>query len=540
MKKLAALIMSAVMLVTVCAFAQYSESELINKTDSAVSWKNSKAAPYYNSGTEASDLYIFALKRLGVEYDYERYGDNMKSVLGGYGSNRSAAVYARTILALDACGIDTQNYIERDFVAEGTYGKENLGGADELSWALIAMDSADYEVADWAINTRESIIKGIMAEQNEDGSIGNGAESTAIALIALAGYTYDETVYEYTNSITGEEKSATAWEIAEPAIDYLSAEQSGWGDYYNLKTTALALIALDYMDIDAENDERFIKNDKTVVDGLLQYEVGDGSFSSDMNDSDSAATTYAICALTSHLRQLQGKSKLFDMMTNDVVDDVKHTISGSGSGSGSGSSSGSTSGSASSSTGSSVSRPSGSTSSSSSAAKPSVSSGSSSSKKPSTSSSSSSKVSSVKRPASTMTPIGTAKPLATKIPRKRALVGPVKMPGPLRQTPTPSPEDEKDIAADDLDTGNDNGSMSNPASAIVLLVLAMIVTAGGAVYVIRTRKFVPLPKRAPAEDGYKAKIHRRTEIHGAYKEREKYKERGKYKARGRYKGGGRK
>lgn len=538
MKKLAALIMSAVMLVTVCAFAQYSESELISKTDSAVSWKNSKAAPYYNSGTEASDLYIFALKRLGVEYDYERYGDNMKSVLGGYGPNRSAAVYARTILALDACGIDTQNYIERDFVADGTYGKENLSGTDERSWALIALDSADYEVADWAVNTRESIIKGIMSEQNEDGSIGNGAESTALALIALADYTYDETVYEYTDSITGEEKSATAWEVAAPAIDYLSAEQSGWGDYYNLKTTALVLIALDYMDIDAENDERFIKNDKTVVDGLLQYEVGDGSFSSDMNDSDSTATTYAICALASHLRQLQGKSKLFDMTSDDIVDDVKHTVGSSSAGSGSSSSSGSSG-----SSGSSVNKPSGSTSSSgssSSVTKPSVSSGSSSSKKPSTSSSSSSsKVPSVKRPASTMTPIGTARPLATKNPRKRALVGPVKMPGPLRQTPTPSPEDKNDAEKEDLNTGNQSDSRSNPASVSVLLVLAMLVTAGGAVYVIRTRKFVPLPKRAAAGDGYKAKVHRRTEIHGAYREREKYRERGKYKARGKYRGAGR-
>lgn len=139
-----------------------------------------------------------------------------------------------------------------------------------------------------------------------------------------------------------------------------------------------------------------------------------------------------------------------------------------------------------------------------------------------------------------MTPIGTARPLATKIPRKRALVGPVKMPGPLRQTPTPSPADEDSAENDDLNTGNESGRRSNPASAAALLVLAALVTAGGAVYVIRTGKFVPLPKRKPAEDGYKAKVHRRTEIHGAYREREKYRERGKYKARGKYRGTGRK
>lgn len=496
MKKLVAFIMSAVMLLSVCAFAEYSENDLIKAADSAVSWKNSKAAPYYNSGTEASDLFIFAVKRLGVEYDYERYSDNMKSVLGGYGSNRAASVYARTILALTACGENASDYNGRDFIADGTYNKNNINGADEWSWALIALDSRDWELPDWAPHTRADMIKNIMAEQDTNGSIGGSAYSTALSLIALSKYTYDETAYEYTNNVTGEQKYATAWEIASPALDYLASEQSDWGDYYNLKTTALSLIALDYMDVDAENDERFIKGGKTVVDGLMEYSVGDGSFSSDMNDSDSTATTYAICALTSHLRQLQGKSKLFDLTSNDTVDGVKHNLNGS-----------SVSG---------TSAPSY-TKAPTVTKKPSTSSGTSSTtKRPTTT-----KVPSTRRPATTMSPIGSAKPSATKAPKK-ALVGPVKMPGPMPQTPAPLEESET------LNTPQSGGGVSHKLPiGVAMLAIAALITAAGVTYVIRTSKDALLPKRKT--DIYRAKTHRRTEIHGVYKKRGKYKERGKYK-----------
>lgn len=511
MKKFIAFLTAAMMIMTVCVSAKYSEDDLTKTVDEAVAWKNSNASPYYNSGTEAADLYIFALKRLGVEYDYERYSDNMRSVLGNYGSNRSAAVYARTILALEACGQDAGYFNDRNFVGEGTYDKDNISGADDWAWALIALDSKDYGVPEGSRNSREDIIKHIMAAQNADGSIGRSVSSTAVAVIALSEYTYDEKVYTYTNAETGGEESANAWEIVSAALEYLSKEQSDWGDYYDLKTTALVLIALDYMDIDVDNDGRFVKDGKTVVDGLLVYKLGDGSFSSDMNDSDSTATTYAICALTSHLRQIQGRAKLFDMTSNDTVEGVKHNINSSSSSnnsgsnnSGSSSSSGSSGSSSGSSSSSSVSRPS-----------------SSATTRPKTTTAP--KVQSTRRPAAaTMSPISSAKPTMTPKPRKKALVGPVKMPGPMQVTPEPA----EDFETDNLNNSNKKGSASRSLPiGIAMLAAAALITAGGVTYVIRTSRDIPLPKK----DRYKAKIHRRTEIHGRYKKRGKYKERGKYK-----------
>ena len=506
MKKLIAFLTAAIMILGVCVSAQYSEDDLTDTVDAAVAWKNSHASPYYNSGTEASDLYIFALKRLGIEYDYSRYDNSMKSVLQGYGSNRTAAVYARAILALDACGADTQSYNGRDLVADGSYNKDNISSAEDWSWALIALDSRDYSVPDWAVNKRADMVRNIMAAQNADGSIGRSAASTALALIALADYTYEETEYAYTDA-SGAERNATAWEAAISAVNYLSQEQSDWGDYYDLKTTALVLIALDAIDADVEHDERFIKDQNTVVDGLLVYKLGDGSFSSDLNDSDSTATSYAILALTSHLRHLQGRAKLFDMTADDTVDGVKKNPGETDPPSES-SSSGSSS---------SVTKPSGS---SSSVTKPSVSSGSS------TKATAKPNVQSTKRPATTtMRPISSAKPTSSPVPRKKALVGPVEMPGPLQKTPEPM---EMPPESEELNNGGSHGSASRPLSVgIAMLALAAIITALGVTYVIRTSKDVPLPRKT--DDIYKAKIHRKTEVHGRYKKRGKYKERGKYK-----------
>ncbi len=511
MKKLIAFLTAAIMILGVCVSAQYSEDDLTDTVDAAVAWKNSHASPYYNSGTEASDLYIFALKRLGIEYDYGRYNNSMKSVLQGYGSNRTAAVYARAILALDACGADTQSYNGRDLVADGSYNKDNISGADDWSWALIALDSRDYSVPDWAVNKRADMVRNIMAAQNADGSIGRNAASTALALIALADYTYEETEYTYTDA-SGAEKTATAWEAAISAVNYLSQEQSEWGDYYDLKTTALVLIALDAIDADVENDGRFIKDGNTVVDGLLVYTLGDLRFTRDHNDSDSTATSYAILALTSHLRHLQGRAKLFDMTADDTVDGVEKNPNETNPPSESSSSGSSSSGSSSSGSSSSGS--------SSSVTKPSVSSGSS------TKTTAKPKVQSTKRPAATtMKPISSAKPSSSPVPRKKALVGPVEMPGPLQKTPEPM---EMPPESEELNTGGSHGSASRPLSiGIAMLALAAVITALGVTYVIRTSKDVPLPRKT--NDIYKAKIHRKTEVHERYKKREKYKERGKYK-----------
>ncbi|MCI5604124.1 MAG: hypothetical protein MR413_00500 [Clostridia bacterium] len=576
MKKFIAFLIAAMMTATVCVNAQYSNSELVSTLNSAVSWKEENASPYYNPGSESGDLYITALKQMGMKYDYTRYSDSMQYIMGAYGEGISAAAYSRGILALQACGIDARSFNNRDYVAEGTYHKGNITGVENWSWALIALDSGRYEVPEWAYDTREDMVKYIMANQNEDGSFGSGAASTALAIIALEDYTYDDKIYTYVSDVTGEDRSTTAIEASTLGLEYLSQEQSDWGDYYDLKSTALTLIALDYMDIDAEKDERFIKDGKTVIDGLMEYREGDGGFSNELNGSDSTATTYAICALTSHLRHIQGKGNLFDMLSEDSVDGIKqinnsnansnNNTNNSGSGnsnSSTGSSSsnsgntgspGSTnnsgSGNSNSSTGSSSSNSgntgsSGSTNNSGSASnatkapsatkKPTNTMAPITSSKPRIAATAKPKVSSTTRPATTMKPITTALPSAkpTSAPRKKALVGPVEMPGPMMQTPQPTSEPDAKQSKTDLHKTNNGiaGISHSLPIGIAMLAAAALITGAGIAYVVYTSKNVPERKKVKKhnDERYEAKIHRRTEVHGRYKARERYKERGKYK-----------
>jgi hypothetical protein len=558
MKKFIAFVIASMMLITVCASAQYSSNDLVNTVNAAIEWKENDASPYYDPASEAADLYIFALKRLGLNYDYTRYSDNLQTVLNAYGANVSAAPYAHAILALQACGVEARDFNNRDYVADGTYQKGNISGVDNWSWALIALDSGDYEVPSWAYDNRDDMVRYIMANQNDDGSFGSGAASTALAIIALDDYTYEDKTYTFVSDITGKDGSMTAMESASRGLDYLSSVQNEWGDYGDLKSTALAIIALDYMDVDIEKDSRFIKNNKTVLDGFMDYKEGDGGFSNSLNGSDSTATSYAICALTSHLRTLQGKGKLFDMHSYDSVDgsfkqvySTSNSSSNSSSNNSSSSNNNSSSSSNSNNNSSSSSNSNNSSSSSSSSNNNSSSSSSSSSatKAPTISSTSTSKptktmspitsanprVASTTRPATTMSPITSSTPSTstsprrTASPKKQALVGPVEMPGPMMQTPEPTIEPSGSPTKTAASTGRSGLSRSLPLG-IAMLALAAIITAAAVTYVVYTSKNVPMmKKKRNNEPRYEAKVHRQTEIHGRYKARERYKERGKYK-----------
>ena len=128
-------------------------------------------------------------------------------------------------------------------------------------------------------------------------------------------------------------------------------------------------------------------------------------------------------------------------------------------------------------------------------------------------------------------PRASASPRPVRTPRPTVepeLVGPVKLPGPM---PTPEPTIEPDYMTGDL-TRDDilsKDTISIPTAVGIIGLMAL----GGLVIAFMANR---IPKviekkrtRKKQSDIYRAKIHRRTEIHGAYKAREKYKERRKYR-----------
>lgn len=537
MKKLIAFITAAIALLSVCASAQYSGDDLANKLNAAVEWKEKNALPKDDVVSEASDLYIISLKRMGMNYEYRQYSDLMQSVMRAYNSNVSASTYAHSIMALEACGIDAKDFNDRDYISEGIYGKGNITGVDNWSMALIALDSNAYEVPNWAYDDRDDMVKYIMANQHDDGSFDDNAASTALAIIALEPYTYSDKIYTFVSDITGEDKSLIVMQAVDDALNYLSNAQGDWGDYYDLKSTALVLMALDDMDIDVEKDERFLRDNQSVVDGLMAYSEIDGGFSMHNDGSDSLATSYAICALTSHLRQIQGKGKMFDFLSDDKPSGIKQISLNKDTDTNKNNNTSNSSNSNNNSNNSSNNSSSGNSNNSNSSASSNNSTTSKATTAPSNTAKATTKpqttmkpagtahpkVASTMRPASSASPRATVTPRATAAPRKKALVGPVEMPGPMPKTPEPTiPADENTKA------GGGRMAHSLPIG-IAFLAIAALITAGGITYIIMTNEKTKTTKKKRHEERYEAKIHRRTEIHGAYKARERYKERGKYK-----------
>lgn len=495
-KRIIAALCAAVLIPTICVNAEYKESDLKNAVDKAIEWKDANDNPLYGIGTSSADWYIIALNRLGKSYDYKEYLAGLDGVAAGYDEENNASDMHRTAMAASASGGNPMYIGGRDLIADGTYFRDNtapLGqeGVNGYSWALIALDSKDYDVPEWALKNRNDIIVGILSHQNTDGSFDGSVYDTASAVTALAPYCETSGAYTITQNQTGYTFDISPADAVDNALRYLADEQDIDGDWGDLRSTAMTVVALGAMDIDADNDDRFTAKKGTAIDGLMSFQKHNGGFAMNNNTADGEATSLALCALTSHLRYMANKAPLFRMTVNDSISfataapaTVKPT------------------------------------------AKPAT------TKKPTATTKATTKPTTTKKPSNTMKPTKTAapadgspKPSATPRATKRpALVGPVEMPGPM---PTPTPEVTEENEAE-------NGKTSNGTAAVVIAVVVLILLCASAVlWYLQKKGKIRLEKlfvRAKKKDDklYKAKKHRKTELHRRYEQREKYKTRKKY------------
>ncbi len=549
-KKIIAVLCAAAMTPVLCVKAEYNQNDLKDAAENAIDWKEDNDSPFYGIGTNNSNLYIIALRRLGMDYDYASYLAGLDGIAAGYGAEHNASDMQRTVLAAIASNGDPGNIGGRDLIAESTYYRDAAApldkeGADGYSWALIALDSKGYETPDWALKNRNQIIAGLLSHQNTDGSFDGSVSETAAAVAALAPYYETSGAYTITQNQTGWTFDLSPRSAVDSAINYLSDEQSRDGDWGDLESTAMTIIALDAMGIDADDDYRFKAKKGTALDGLMMYQEKDGGFSSDLNDSDGEATSFALCALTSHLRYMQDKSTIFNFKINDYVElEAPSTATAEPSESSPSSGSGSSSATA---------RPSATAKTSSSSAtkataKPSSSSASKATAKPSSSNASkaTAKPSNTLRPARTTAPYSSGAPSASSKPeetpkatKRPALVGPVEMPGPM---PSSEPSQQP------LNGANEKKETSNgSAAAVVVGIIALIAIAGVfAIWYLRGKGLLPKSienavdnivnvftgkKEKKTDKSYKAKNHRRTEQHRKYENREKYRNRRKFDKR---------
>lgn len=355
-----ALILLCTPLVSAAENSQYSQ-DILSIAQKIIDWKkldNGSTVDGYlinntfleQAGSTAGDWFPIGLGRLGVEDDYEGYLAVIKDVVQERYKNSEklssskSTEWHRISLAVLAMGGDPtdigtdQNGQPINLIADGTYDRgktTSLGrqGINGWIWGLIALDSMRYEVPKDAFNTRDDIILEILQQQLTDGGFAlSGKEAdpdiTAMAIQALAPYYNSEKVYTYTQKKTKTEVSKTVRQVVDESLTCLSRLQLETGDFNswnvpNVESTCQVTVALCSLDIDPLTDKRFIKNGKTLLDGILQYQMDDGGFvhsftydpenpTSLPDESNTMASEQTLYTMAALWRQQNGMRDLYD------------------------------------------------------------------------------------------------------------------------------------------------------------------------------------------------------------------------------------
>ncbi len=276
-------------------------------------------------GTTAGEWTVFSLARGGYYAKdnayFADYYDRIVETVNTTAStvNLSGALHkskstdnSRLIVALSAIGKDATylgnwNLVEAYSANGFTWIKKQ--GINGTIWALIALDSGNYATSDATI--RQQCVDSILSLQHDDGgwslmankTYASDPDITGMALTAL---------YPYRDQ--PEVKAA-----CEEAFACLSAMQHENGTFASggaecAESCAWVIVATTAWGINPDTDSRFIKNGKSVVDGLLAHYVEEDAMFQHVvgGGSNAMATDQSCYALVAYDRFLNNKTALYD------------------------------------------------------------------------------------------------------------------------------------------------------------------------------------------------------------------------------------
>ena len=332
-KKIIALLMSVLMLLSACSGKPASTGDMLLDTANTAASAQKKLfdaagnllsdSENFPAGTSVCDWTAMAFAMLDVDEDYEAYLSALQTYVtehyetDGYLHRSKATEWHRIALTVMALGGNPESFgtdangNSVNLIADGTYnfGGEDIGaqGNNAYIYALITLDSKNFSVPEGSRYSREYLLNELISNQEEDGGFGiikgrSDIDITAMALQALAPYA---------------EKSEVRNAI-DKALAMLSSVQNDDATFSNWNTTSSEscsqiIIALCALGIDPKTDERFIKNEKSVFDAFMSFRLPDGSFSHSLSDKkgDTIATEQAILDLCSMMKMRDGK-RLYD------------------------------------------------------------------------------------------------------------------------------------------------------------------------------------------------------------------------------------
>lgn len=192
--------------------------------------------------------------------------------------------YARVSMGLAAIGEDPTDVEGYNLVSYlDDYDKIREQGINAAAYALVASQMSSVKLMN-----EEKYIQFILEEMKEyDGTAVVMSDYVSMGILALSYYKERDDVSS----------------MIEQKIDELSKAQMEDGSMGNCESTSEAIIALNSAGVDVTTDERFVKNEKSLLDGLLTYKKDSGYLhvTGDENNEDIniMATEKALLALES-------------------------------------------------------------------------------------------------------------------------------------------------------------------------------------------------------------------------------------------------
>ena len=283
------------------------------------------------------EIICFARSGYGVPAGYydSYYNSVVAEVQVGNGTisgDRTNTDYSKTIMSLTALGKNPTNVGGYNLLTKlADFDKIKRGGMMAYVWALLALDSNDYEipVTDTGTQTtRDLLIKTILDREvvtssgvrggfslySDSADASPDTDVTAMTLQSLAKYKDREDVKP----------------VIERALTVLSGLQNQNGSYGTFgapetaESTSQVILALTSLGIDPGTDDRFIKGGSTTLNDLMTYYVTGGGFmhikaggssngGAEPGTVNGMASYQASQAIVSYNRFKSGKTWIFRM-----------------------------------------------------------------------------------------------------------------------------------------------------------------------------------------------------------------------------------
>lgn len=253
-------------------------------------------------GSIGGEWAVIALSRSGAEVPdgyYDGYLDSVEEAFAsGNGSlnTRKYTDYARVSLGIASLGENPQDFRGWNVLEPlKDIDKVKVQGSNGPIWALIAIDSNDYEGFE---DTESILLETVLDLQNDDGGYAllsgdtSDADLTAMAMTALSAHQSDEEVQQ----------------AIEQGIRFL--DQGLDQGYMSCESYAQCLVAFASLNLEEEAELCVQELEKFSVNGGYMHTVDEAQM-------NAMATEQALYSLAAYERMKKGQSRLFDMRDTD-------------------------------------------------------------------------------------------------------------------------------------------------------------------------------------------------------------------------------